>query len=170
MRTSSLEQHDPCVYKTCIQSLLRQSVQWYTGTSRRLFIPSSTVHQQTSSEHRGGLDCVSRHSPRSSLVTSKGFTVHSRRSYSRQDQAQSISNNCQSNHEKYEFNQSPKYFEIRPSQPRNIENFGGGSVGCLKITEDKSSKSRIQTPDARLIITTSATPRREVETRVSTLL
>jgi len=35
------------------------------------------------------------------------------------------------------------------------------SVGCLKITEDKSSKSRIQTSDARLIIATSASPKRE---------
>ena len=35
------------------------------------------------------------------------------------------------------------------------------TVGCLKITEDKSLKSRIQTPDARLIIATSAVPRRE---------
>ena len=34
-------------------------------------------------------------------------------------------------------------------------------VGCLKITEDKSCKSRIQTLDARLIIATSAAPRRE---------
>ena len=32
----------------------------------------------TSSEHRGGLDCVSRHSRRSSLVASKSLTVHSR--------------------------------------------------------------------------------------------
>ena len=61
----------------------------------------------------------------------------------------SISSDCQSNHEKYEFNQSSKYFEIRPSQPRNIENFGGGSVDCLKITEDKSSESRVQTPDTK---------------------
>jgi len=59
------------------------------------------------------------------------------------------------------FSQSPKYFETRPSQPRNIENFGGDSVGCLKITKDKSSKSRGQTPDAGLIIAITATPRRE---------
>ena len=91
----------------------------------------------------------SRHSPRSSLVASKGFTVHSRGPHFRQDQAQ----------EKYEFNQSPKYLEIRPSQPRNIENFGGGSVACLKITEDKSSKSRVQTPDAWLIIATTTAPK-----------
>ena len=59
-------------------------------------------------------------------------------------------------------------------------------VGCLKITEDKLSKSRIQTPDAGLVIAISAAPRREgwnprfditarakdagVETRVSALL
>ena len=115
----------------------------------------------TSSEHWGGLNCVSRYSPRSSLMASEGFTVHSQKSYSKCDQAQSISNDYQSNHEKYEFYQSPKYFEIRPSQPRNIENFEGGSVGCLKITEDKSSKSRVQTPDAGLVIATNAGPRRE---------
>ena len=34
-------------------------------------------------------------------------------------------------------------------------------VDCPKITEDKSSKSIVQTPDARLIIATSAAPRRE---------
>ena len=45
-----------------------------------------------------------------------------------------------------------------------VEGSGEGDWGCvggLKITEDKSSKSRIQTSDARLIIATSATPRRE---------
>ena len=104
----------------------------------------------------GGLDCVSRHSLRSFLAASKGFTVHSRRPYSRQDQTQSILNDCLPNHEKYEFNQSPKYFEIRPGQPRNIENFGGGSVGCLKIIKDKSS-----TPDAGLIIAITTASRRE---------
>ena len=46
MRTASLKQHYPCVYKICIQSLLMQSVQQYTGTSRRLFTPGSTVRQQ----------------------------------------------------------------------------------------------------------------------------
>ena len=34
-------------------------------------------------------------------------------------------------------------------------------LGCLKITEDKSWKSRIQTLDVRLIIATNAGPRRE---------
>ena len=29
--------------------------------------------------------------------------------------------------------------KIRPSQPRTFENFGGGSVGCLKITIDSLS-------------------------------
>jgi len=33
------------------------------------------------------------------------------------------------------------------------------SVDCLKITEDKSSESRVYTPDARLIIVTRAIPR-----------
>jgi len=46
MRTAFLEQHDPCIYKTCIQSLLLQLVQQYTAKSRWLFIPGSTVHQQ----------------------------------------------------------------------------------------------------------------------------
>ena len=183
MRTAYLKQHDLCVYRTRIQSLLLQSVK-YTGTSRRLFTPSSTVnwHKQTTvypwfnstpttiSEHRGGLDCVSRHSRWFSLVALKGFTVHSRRPHSRQDKAQSISNDYQSNHEKHEFNQSPKYFEILPSQPRNIENYGGDSVNCPEITKDKSSESRVRTPDIRLIIATSAVPRREPESRVSASL
>ena len=34
-------------------------------------------------------------------------------------------------------------------------------VDCLKITEEKSSESRVHTPDARLIITTRAVPRRK---------
>ena len=84
------------------------------------------------------------------MVASKDFTVHSRRPHSRQDQAQDISNDCQSNHEKYELDQSPKYFEIR-RQPQNIKNFGGGSIDCLKITEDKSSNNRVHTSDARMI-------------------
>ena len=46
VRMASLEQYDLCIYKTCIQSLLLQEVQQYTGTSRRLFTPGSTVHQQ----------------------------------------------------------------------------------------------------------------------------
>ena len=36
-----------------------------------------------------------------------------------------------------------------------------GNVNCLKITEDKSSKIRVQTPEEKLIIATSAAPRRE---------
>ena len=35
------------------------------------------------------------------------------------------------------------------------------SVGCLKITKDKSSKSRVQTSDAGLVIAITAAPRRE---------
>jgi len=35
------------------------------------------------------------------------------------------------------------------------------AVDCLKITEDKSLKSRIQTPNTRLVIATSAALRRE---------
>ena len=72
MRIASLKQHDPCVQKTHIQSLLLQSVQQYTGTSRRLFTPGSTVRQQPA-QNCGGSDYVSRHSPRSSLVASKGL-------------------------------------------------------------------------------------------------
>ena len=34
-------------------------------------------------------------------------------------------------------------------------------VDCLKITEDKSSENRVQTSDTRLIISTTAAPRRE---------
>ena len=47
---------------------------------------------------------------------------------------------CQSNHEKYEFNQSLQYFKIRH---------------CPKITKDTSLEIRVQTPDA------STAPRRE---------
>ena len=43
-------------------------------------------------------------------------------------------------------------------------------VGCLKITEDKSSKSRGHTPDVGLIISITAAPRREDRTRVSASL
>jgi len=78
-----------------------------------------------------------RHLPWSYLVAPKGFTVHSWGPHSRQDQAQNILNDCQSNHEKYESNQGPKYFKIHPSEPRNIENFGGGSIDYQKITKDK---------------------------------
>ena len=122
--------------------------------------PGSTVHQQPAQSTEGVWTTY--------LDTHDDFlwwlqraTVHSRRPHSRQDQAQSISNNCQSNYEKYEFNQSSKYFKICPSQSWNIENFGGGSIDCPKITEDKSSESRVQTPDTRLIIATGAAPRCE---------
>ena len=42
-----------------------------------------------------------------------------------------------------------KYFETRPSQLRSFKNFGGDSVDCLKITEDKSSNAELilQTQD-----------------------
>ena len=46
MRSAFPRQHDLRVYKTYIQSLLLQSVQQYTDTSRRLFTRDSTVHQQ----------------------------------------------------------------------------------------------------------------------------
>jgi len=36
-RSTSLRQHDLCIYKTCVQSLFLQSVQQYTGKSRWLF-------------------------------------------------------------------------------------------------------------------------------------
>ena len=35
------------------------------------------------------------------------------------------------------------------------------TADCLKITEDKSSKSRVQTPNAGLIIATTTAPRRK---------
>ena len=44
------------------------------------------------------------------------------------------------------------------------------SVDCLKITEDKSSKSRVYTPDTRLIIVTRTVPDERVEARVSSSL
>ena len=43
--------------------------------------------------------------------------------------------------------------KIRPSQPRTFENFGGGSVGCLKITIDSWSPSN--TDDGSYNLTTS---------------
>ena len=103
-RVASLKQHDPCVYRTCIQSLLLQFssiVHWLDSTLAQAddCLPLIQSTPTTSSEHWGGLDCVSRYSLRSFLAASKGFTVHSRRPYSRQNQAQSISNDCQSNHE-----------------------------------------------------------------------
>ena len=53
-----------------------------------------------------------------------------------------------------------------------ITNFDN-TVGCLKITEDKSLKSRVQTPNAGLIIAITAALRRQdarVKTRVSAVL
>jgi len=44
---------------------------------------------------------------------------------------------------KPKFNQNLKYFEIHPSQSRSIKNFEGGSVGCQKITKDKSSDANL---------------------------
>ena len=38
--------------------------------------------------------------------------------------------------QKVQIQPKSKYFEIRLSQPRSFENFGGGSVGYQKITED----------------------------------
>jgi len=43
-------------------------------------------------------------------------------------------------------------------------------VGCLKITKDKSSKSRVQTPDAGIIIASLQHQDAKVETRVSVSL
>jgi len=81
-KSASPRQYDLCVYKTCVKFLLLQLVQQYTGESRRLF-PRFNSTPTTSSEHQGGLDYVSRHSRRSSLMTSKSLTVHSRRPTSR---------------------------------------------------------------------------------------
>ena len=41
-----------------------------------------------------------------------------------------------------------------------IYGFNAG-VDCSKITKDKSSESKVQTPNTRLIIAISAVPRRE---------
>ena len=40
-----------------------------------------------------------------------------------------------------------KYSKIYPSQPRISENFGGGSIGYLKITEDKASDASFTNVD-----------------------
>ena len=52
----------------------------------------------------------------------------------------------------------------------NSQLTGRASVGSLKITEDKSSKSRIQTPDAGLVTPSVQHQDARVETRVSTSL
>jgi len=69
----------------------------------------------TSSEHRWGLDCVSKHSRRLSLVASKSLTVHSRSPKSRQDQAQGISEDYQSSLESLLPKETSKVFR-NPSQ------------------------------------------------------
>jgi len=69
----------------------------------------------TSSEHRGGLDYVSRDSWWSSLVASKSLTVYSRRPRSRQDRAQDISKDSQSNFESLLPEEKSKVFR-NPSQ------------------------------------------------------
>ena len=56
---------------------------------------------------------------------------------------------------------SPKCFETRHNQLRSSENFGEGSVDCLKITADNSSDNRVHTSDARLIKVIHAMPRRK---------
>ena len=80
---------------------------------------SSTVHWDstptTSSEHWGGLDCVSRHSRWSFLVASKSLSVHSRRPRSRRDQAQGISINYQSSLKSLLPKEKSKVFQ-NPSQ------------------------------------------------------
>jgi len=114
MRSVSLRQYDLCVYKTYGQSLLLQSVQQYTGESRWLFI---LVQQCTNhnSEHRGGLHRVSRNSQWSFLIALKSLIVHSRRSKFRQDRAQGIPEDCQSNHERLLPGEKSKIFQ-NPSQ------------------------------------------------------
>jgi len=49
MRSVSLRQHDLCVYKSCVQSLLLQSVQQYTDESRWLFL---LIQQYTNNQLR----------------------------------------------------------------------------------------------------------------------
>ena len=74
-KSASPRQHDLCIYKACVQSLLLQSVQQYIGTNRWLLsLVQSTP--TTGSKHRGGPDYVSRHSQWSVLVASKSLTVH----------------------------------------------------------------------------------------------
>ena len=64
--------------------------------------------------------------------------VYSRRPEFRQDQARDcLSEECQSDYRKSRFNQNPKYFEIRLSQPRSFENFGGGSEVIKKLLKTK---------------------------------
>jgi len=94
MRSAFLRQHDPYVYKTCVQSLHLQSVQQYTGTSRWLFYPKFNSTLTTSSEHRGGPDCISKYSQWSFLVALTSLIVHSQRPKSRLDQVQDISEDC----------------------------------------------------------------------------
>ena len=49
-----------------------------------------------------------------------------------------------------------------PYQSRSFENFVGGSVDCLKITEDRSSDNRVHISDARMIKAIDAVSKRRV--------
>ena len=125
------------------------------------YFPRFNSTWTTSSEHQGGLDCVFRHSRWSSLVASKEFssilimTKNQTRSSSRYLRRLPVQSR-----ELAARRRNLKYFKIHPSQPRSFENFGGGSVGCLKITEDKSSDSRVHILDVRLIKIIDVIPRR----------
>ena len=125
--------------RSVFTSAISSTIHWHKQMTISPWFNSTPT---TSSEHQGDPDCVFRHLQQSFLVALKSLTVHSRRPKSRQDQDQGTSNDYQSNHEKYEFNQSSKYFKIGLSQLWNIENFGGGSVGCLKITKRQAIKKQ----------------------------
>ena len=161
MRTASLKQHDSCVYKTCIQSLLLQinsTVHWHKQATVH---PWFKVHQQpaqsTEEVWTAYLDTHHDHLWWLQRVLQYTYEVYiSDRIKPRASQMivspimrSMISTRVQS---------------ISKSVPvKNIENFEGSFVDCPKITEDKSSESRVQTPDARLIIATSAVPRHSLK-------
>ena len=60
-------------------SCVCKTVQQYTGANRQPTTPSQKRTRDRLKSNRGGLDCVSRHSTRSTLMASKSSTVHSRR-------------------------------------------------------------------------------------------
>ena len=83
-------------------------------------------------------------------------TIHLRRSKSRRIKLRTL-REIASIISKAMSSWSPKYFEIRPSQLWNFKKFGGGSAGCLKITNDNASDTdlakrggHVPTSDANL--------------------
>jgi len=71
----------------------------------------------------------------------KQFNIHSRRSESRQDHAQGISKDCQSNHGEPEINMMFKVFWNLSQLIVEFQKLWRDSVGCLK----KSLKTSLQT-------------------------